>query len=63
METTYLSILMFIIITIIYYSFPIIGKVPMTLEYLNGNQEEGKTIESLYYTNYIRFIVELLLKS
>jgi hypothetical protein len=60
METTYLSILMFIIITIIYYSFPIIGKVPMTLEYLNGNPEEGKTIESLYYTNYVRLAIYLV---
>jgi hypothetical protein len=60
METTYLSILMFIIITIIYYSFPVIGKVPMTLEYLNGNPEEGKTIESLYYTNYLRLAIYLV---
>jgi hypothetical protein len=59
METTYLSILMFIIITIIYYSFPIIGKVPMTLEYLNGT-EEGKSIESLYYTNYVRLAIYLV---
>ena len=59
METTYLSILMFIIITIIYYSFPIIGKVPMTLEYLNGNTE-GKSIESLYYTNYVRLAIYLV---
>ena len=59
METTYLSILMFIIITIIYYSFPIIGKVPITLEYLNGT-EEGKTIESLYYTNYVRLAIYLV---
>jgi uncharacterized protein YjbJ (UPF0337 family) len=51
---------MFIIITIIYYSFPIIGKVPMTLEYLNGNPEEGKTIESLYYTNYVRLAIYLV---
>ena len=59
METTYLSILMFIIITIIYYSFPIIGKVPITLEYLNGT-EEGKSIESLYYTNYVRLAIYLV---
>jgi hypothetical protein len=50
---------MFIIITIIYYSFPIIGKVPVTLEYLNGT-EEGKTIESLYYTNYVRLAIYLV---
>jgi hypothetical protein len=50
---------MFIIITIIYYSFPIIGKVPMTLEYLNGT-EEGKSIESLYYTNYVRLAIYLV---
>ena len=59
METTYLSILMFIIITIIYYTFPIIGKVPMTLEYLNG-KEEGKSIETLYYTNYVRLAIYLV---
>ena len=59
METTYLSILIFIVITIIYYSFPIIGKVPITLEYLNST-EEGKTIESLYYTNYIRLAIYLV---
>jgi hypothetical protein len=59
METTYLSILIFIVITIVYYSFPIIGKVPITLEYLNST-EEGKTIESLYYTNYIRLAIYLV---
>ena len=40
MDISYLSILIFFILTIIYYLFPAIGKLPVTIEILKNNQLE-----------------------
>ena len=40
MDISYLSILIFFILTMIYYFFPAIGKLPITMEILKNNQFE-----------------------
>ena len=37
MDISYLSIIVFIVITVIYYMFPFVGKIPITLEILKNN--------------------------
>jgi len=37
MDNTYISILIFVIITVAYYMFPAFGKIPMTLDVLESN--------------------------
>ena len=41
MDISYLSILIFLIITIVYYMFPAIGKIPLTLDMVEKNDLAG----------------------
>jgi len=41
MDSSYLSIFIFLIITIVYYIFPAVGKLPMTIDILQNNQLEA----------------------
>lgn len=49
MDISYLSLLVFIIITVVYYMFPSIGKLPVTVEILKNND-----LESYYKKNLSR---------
>uniref|UniRef100_A0A6C0E305 Uncharacterized protein n=1 Tax=viral metagenome TaxID=1070528 RepID=A0A6C0E305_9ZZZZ len=49
MDTSYLSIFIFLIITIVYYVFPALGKLPITIDILQNNQ-----LESYYKSNISR---------
>ncbi len=49
MDTTYLSLIVFILITIAYYSMPSIGKIPITLDMLQSGN-----ISQYYTTNLSR---------
>jgi len=49
MDISYLSLLIFLILTIIYYIFPTIGKLPVTMEILKNNQ-----LEDYYKRNLTR---------
>lgn len=53
MEITYLSILIFVITTIVYYIFPFIGKVPLTLEILNNEN----AFKEFYSSNWVRLAI------
>jgi hypothetical protein len=53
MEITYLSILIFLVITIVYYFFSVIGKVSPTLEIMNSVE----SMAALEQTNYIRLAI------
>ena len=48
MDISYLSILIFLIITIIYYGFSSIGKLPITLDILNSDSLEQYYKQNLY---------------
>ena len=50
MDITYFSIILFMMLTIIYYLFPVIGKISPTIENLATNE----SISEFKYTNYIR---------
>ncbi len=52
MEITYLSIVLFIAITVIYYMVPQIGKKNITLDHYTA--ANGETIDDLKLANYIR---------
>lgn len=41
MDISYLSIIIFVIITVVYYMIPSLGKLPITLEILQSNDLEG----------------------
>jgi len=49
MDSSYLSIFIFLIITIVYYLFPAVGKLPITIDILQSNQ-----LESYYKSNISR---------
>lgn len=49
MDTSYLSIFIFLIITIVYYVFPALGKLPITIDILQNNQ-----LEAYYKSNISR---------
>jgi hypothetical protein len=53
MEITYLSILIFVITTIVYYIFPFIGKLQLTLDFL----KDESTIKEFYLSNWIRLAI------
>lgn len=53
MEITYLSILIFVITTIVYYIFPFIGKVPLTIDILNNKDN----ITEFYMSNWLRLAI------
>lgn len=53
MEITYLSILIFVITTIVYYIFPFIGKVPLTLDILKN----ADAFKEFYSSNWIRLAI------
>lgn len=50
MDITYFLIVIFIIITAIYFMFPEIGKIPLTLTDITSEE----TINTYRYTNYLR---------
>jgi hypothetical protein len=49
MDITYLSLIIFVILTIVYFTFSSIGKLPITLSILENNQ-----LEQYYYSNLPR---------
>ena len=49
MDSSYLSIFLFLIITIVYYIFPAVGKLPITIDILQNNQ-----LEAYYKSNISR---------
>lgn len=49
MDSSYLSIFLFLIITVVYYIFPAVGKLPITIDILQNNQ-----LEAYYKSNISR---------
>lgn len=56
MDSSYLSIFIFLIITIVYYIFPAVGKLPITVDILQNNQ-----LEAYYKSNISRLGLYFLL--
>jgi hypothetical protein len=55
MDISYLSIIIFSIITIIYYLFPSVGKIPITIDILKNNN-----LQSYYNSNLTRIALYFL---
>jgi phospho-N-acetylmuramoyl-pentapeptide-transferase len=60
MDISYLSILIFFILTMIYYFFPAVGKLPVTMEILKNNQFDYNMLLPSFIPDHYVWIVYVL---